>query len=159
MEKLLKKPVKEFMTKKVVAVKETESLKDLFKILDKNGILGVPVVNKAGKVVGIVTESDLIRHFTTLKTPRAIGILGGIVYLDDIREFNSNLKDHCAETVKQMMTKNPVVIREKATLMDAINLMASRVVSRLPVVGAGNKLIGIVTRTDILHQIAKLKTI
>lgn len=147
------------MTKKVVAVKETESLKNLFKVLDRNGILGVPVVSKAGKVVGIVTESDLIRHFTTLKTPNAIGILGGILYLDDIREFNDSLKEHAAETVKGMMKKNPIVIRETATLQQAINLMAAKKVSRLPVVDGRMKLRGIVTRTDILHQIAKFKTI
>ncbi|MBN1258241.1 CBS domain-containing protein [Candidatus Peregrinibacteria bacterium] len=159
MEKMLNKTVKEFMTKRVIAVREGESLKNLFKILRRNGILGVPVVTKAGKVIGMVTESDLIRHFTLLKTPKAISVLGSILYLDDIRQFNKSLKDHCAETVKLMMTKKPVTVREKATLLEAISLMAGKKVNRLPVVDAKGKLLGIVTRTDILRQMAKFKTI
>lgn len=76
MEKLLKKPVSEFMTKNVIAVKATESIKKVFNLMDKHGILGLPVVSDDNAVIGIVTESDLISHFTTLKTPRGINILG-----------------------------------------------------------------------------------
>lgn len=147
------------MTKNVIAIKESESIKKVFKLMDEHGILGLPVLNEEGAVIGIVTETDLIRHFTTLKTPRGINILGSIVYLDNIEDFNENLKDHCAEIVKDIMTTDVSTIMHNATLSDAINLMGEKEVSRLPVVGEKGELVGIVTRKDIVHQIAKLKSI
>jgi CBS domain-containing protein len=157
MEKLMKKPVKEFMTKNVIAVKENDTIKSLFKLMDKHVILGVPVINDDNQVIGIVTESDLIDHFTTLKAPRGVNLLGSIVFLDDISKFNENLKEHCAETVKDLMTTEVITINPNANLLDAINLMSKHDVTRLPVVDKNNKLLGIIARTDIVHQIAKLK--
>ncbi len=153
----MKKSVKNFMTKKVIAVKEHESIKKLFKLMDKHDILGAPVVDEKNQVIGIVTESDLISHFTTIKSPRGINLLGSIVYLDDINKFNENLKDHCAETVKDIMTDEVITISPDATLLDAINLMSKNSITRLPVIDKKNKLMGIITRSDIVHQIAKLK--
>ena len=147
------------MTKEVIAVKEDESIKKVFKLMDEHGILGLPVLNEEGAVIGIVTETDLINHYTTLKTPRGINILGSIVYLDNIEDFNENLKDHCAEVVKDIMTTEVATIMHSATLSDAINMMGEKEVSRLPVVGDKGELVGIVTRKDIVHEIAKLKNI
>jgi CBS domain-containing protein len=157
MEKLMKKPVKDFMTKDVIAVKENDNIKSLFKLMDEHVILGVPVVNNDNQVIGIVTESDLIDHFTTLKSPRGVNLLGSIVFLDNINEFNENLKDHCAEVVKDLMTTEVITINPDADLLDAINLMSEHDVTRLPVVDEDGKLLGIIARTDIVHQIAKLK--
>ncbi len=159
MEKIMQKPVSEFMTKDVISVSEDESIKKVFNLMDKHGILGVPVVAEDGAVIGIVTESDLVGHFTTLETPRAISILGSIVYLDSILDFNKSLKEHCAEIIKEVMTKEVITIMHNATLLDAINLMDKHKISRLPVVGDKGDLVGIITRSDIVHQIAKLKTI
>jgi len=152
----LQKPIKEFMTKKVMTVGEDESIKNVFKIMDKHGILGVPVVNDDQKVIGMITESDLIEHFTTLETPKSIALLGSILYLDDLSEFNKNLKEHCSETVKDLMNKEVITIDEEASLLDAINLMSEKDVNRLPVLNNDETLAGIVTRTDMVHQLAKL---
>lgn len=147
------------MTTKVISVTENETIKNLFKIFDKNGILGVPVVNDKNEVTGIITESDLIKHFTTLEAPNSINLLGGIVYLENIGDFNKHLKEHCAETVKDMAFNTAVTVDEDKTLLDVINIMADEKITRLPVVNADNKLTGIITRTDVVHQIAKMTKI
>ncbi len=159
MENTLKKKAKDFMTRDVIAVKENESIKHLFKIMDESAILGVPVVDDKNHVIGIVTETDLIGHFTTLKAPHSISLLGGIIYLDNITEFNENLKDHCAETVKDIMFDKAVTVDENATLMEIINLMSEEKVSRLPVVNNKGQLTGIITRSDIVHQLAQIKQV
>ncbi len=159
MEKTLKKPAKEFMSKDVIAVQDNESIKQLFKLLDQSGILGVPVTDEKNRVVGIVTETDLIQHFTTLETPRSINLLGGIIYLNSVEEFNEQLKDHCAEVVKDLMTTPVVTVEETTTLLEVINIMSEKNISRLPVVNKKGELIGIITRSDIVHQLAQIKKV
>lgn len=159
MDKIMKKQVGEFMSKKVISVGPEESIKKVFKLMDEHGILGLPVVDEDKAVVGIVTESDLIEHFTTLRTPRGVSILGSLVYLDNLEDWSENLKDHCAELVKDIMTTDVIKIMESGTLSEVIDLMAENNISRIPVVGERGDLTGIITRTDVVHQIAKLKTI
>ncbi len=159
MEKTMKKPAKEFMSKDVIAVQDNESIKQLFKLLDQSGILGVPVVDEKKHVVGIVTETDLIEHFTTLETPSSINLLGGIIYLNSVEEFNEQLKDHCAEVVKDLMTTPAITVEEKTTLLEVINIMSEKNISRLPVVDKKGELTGIITRSDIVHQLAQVKKV
>jgi CBS domain-containing protein len=127
--------------------------------MDKGGILGVPVVDDDLHVIGIVTESDLIEHFTTIKAPRSVNLLGGIVYLDSISEFNEQLKDHCAETVKDLMFEKAITVSENASLLDVINTMSENKITRLPVINRKKQLVGIITRTDIVHELAKVKLV
>lgn len=159
MDKTLKKEVSKFMTKDVVAVHENDEMKKVFKLMDKHGILGLPVLSDEGGVVGIVTESDLLPHFKTLKNPKIINVLGSLVYLENLKDFNENLKDHCAQIVKDIMNTDVATIRDNATLNEVIDLMAERKVSRLPVIGEMGELVGIVTRKDVVHEIAKMKTV
>lgn len=159
MDTILKKSAKNIMNKDVIAVQESESIRHLFDIMDKYNILGAPVVNDKNKLIGIITETDLIKHFTTLKNPKSINILGGILYLDSIEEFNQNLKEHCAEYVKDIMTKEVISVGLKTKLTEIINLMSTNKLNRLPVIDDDNKLIGIITRSDIVHQLAKIKAV
>jgi len=159
MEKFLKKKAKEFMTKDVIAVKDNETIKHLFKIMDEGAILGVPIVDDEKHVLGIVTETDLIEHFTTIQSPRSVNLLGSIVYLDNITAFNDKLKDHCAETVKDLTLKPVVTITEGTSLLEILDLMSEKKISRLPVIDDKKQLIGIITRSDIVHQLAKVKQV
>jgi len=159
MQKILEKSIKEVMTTPVISVSEDETLKNVFKLMDKHGILGVPVTGKDKEVVGIVTESDLIKHFTTLDTPIAVSILGSLVYLDDLGDWSKNLKNHCAEQVKDLMSQEVITIMESQSLQEGIEKMTEYNVSRLPVVNEKGELSGIITRTNIVKQLAKLKTV
>ncbi|PIZ71491.1 hypothetical protein COY07_04860 [Candidatus Peregrinibacteria bacterium CG_4_10_14_0_2_um_filter_43_11] len=159
MKDILQKQIKAFMTKDVLAVKKDETIKHLFQLMDSHGILSVPIVDESNVVVGIVTESNLIKHFTTLKNPQGIHLLGSMVYLEDLTAFNEKLKDHCSEVVADLMSNPVVTISPEATLLDALNLMTEEKVNRLPVVDEGHHLMGIITRTDVLHQLAQIKKI
>ena len=159
MEKLLQKQIKTFMTKEVIAVKAGESIKNVFKLMEKHGIVGLPVVNQDQGVIGILTESDLIKHFTTLNTPVGVTLLGSVVYLDNLDDWSKNLKQHTAELAGDIMNPEVVTLVETQTLAEAIDLMADRGVNRLPVVSETGKLSGIITRKDIVHQLAQLKTL
>ncbi len=158
MDKLMQKPVKDFMKKDVVSVKKGENIKNVFKVMDKHGILGLPVVSEDKGVIGVVTETDLLAHFTTLETPLAISILGSLIYVDP-QKWSDNLKDQCAELVEDVMSPKVYTIIEDQTLQEAIELMAKKEVSRLPVVNKKGELVGIISRKDIVHQLAKQKIV
>lgn len=153
MSSMLSKPVQKVMTKEVKMVTQDQTIKEVFALLKKHDIVGVPVVDEHQKVVGMVTESDLIKHFTTLDTPRAINVLGGLVYLDDISEFNQQLKEHCSEWVKDLMTTDVVTVGEDSTVQDVVNAMEEHDVNRIPVVDSDHHLVGIVTRKDLLKHL------
>lgn len=159
MDQLLKKQIKEFMTKDVVALKSEDSIKNVFELMKKHDIVGLPVVSDDMGVVGIVTESDLIKHFTTLSAPIGINVLGSVIYLDDLEDWSKNLKQHAAVSVKDMMNTEVITIKEDQTLSEAIDLMANQGINRLPVVSETGKLSGIITRKDIVNQLAQLKNL
>lgn len=159
MSTLLQKPVQEFMTRTVISIDRKGYIKNLFKLFEAHGIMGVPVVDHKNEVVGMITESDLVRHFTTLKAPRAIQLLGSLIYLEDTTAFNEAFKKHCAETVEAFMTQPVICIHPDQNLQEAIDLMTEKKVSRLPVVDGNHQLIGIITRKDIIHQLAGIKQI
>ncbi len=144
------------MTKQVISVREDESLKNVFELMDKHGILGTPVVDGTGVLVGMLTESDLIKPMTTLETPYALNLLGSVMYLENPQDFNDKLKEHCARKVSDLMTKKVISVKKEATLAQVIDHMSEHKVSRLPVVSDDGKLTGIVTRTDVVHEMAKL---
>lgn len=147
------------MTKKVISIDRTSPIKNLFRIFDQHGIMGVPVIKKDRTVVGVITEGDLLEHLTTLKSPKAVTVLGSLLYLDDLHNFNTALKKHCAETVEGLMSQPAITLTTSKTLQDTIDLMAKSGVHRLPVVDNQDKLVGIVTRSDVVHQLAKLKAL
>lgn len=159
MDQLLKKQIKTFMTKNVIAVKSEDSIRNVFDLMKKHDIVGLPVVNENMAVVGIVTESDLIKHFTTLSAPIGINVLGSVIYLDDLEDWSKNLKQHAAVLVKDIMNAEVVTIMDDASLSSAIDKMAKEGINRLPVVDITGKLSGIVTRKDIVNQLAQLKNL
>ena len=144
------------MTKKVVALKPNDSLAALFKIFKKHGIVGAPVVNGANKPVGVIAESDLLKHFTAMPAPRAVNLLGSLVFLENPAGFNKKLKNKAAETVKGLMSSPAITMNENATLAQAISLMEKKRINRLPITGSAGKLTGLLTRKDVLRQLSKL---
>lgn len=157
MDKALKKTAKDIMTKPVITVKEGDMIKEVFGIMDKKKVMGLPVVDGDNQVVGIITESDLIQHFTTLEAPTSVNLLGAVVYLEDTDDFNEDLKDHAALMVKDLMTAPVITVEESTSLQEVIDIMSEKSKIRLPVVNKANKLVGIITRMDIVHQLAKVK--
>ena len=155
----LKKQVREFMTKDVISVNQNDDLKKVLALMDKHGILGLPVTDKQGKLIGMITETDLIKPLQELKSPFALTLLGSVVYLESLQKFDKQLKEHCAQTVKDLMTEEVVSVSEDVPLQEVLILMSQHGVNRLPVVDDTNHLVGIVTRSDIVHELAKQKKI
>jgi CBS domain-containing protein len=119
---------------------------------DKN-VGSLPVLD-GGKLVGIVTEGDLIMQDVKLEFPTYIHLLDGfIMYPPSTARFEKELRKAVAATVADVMTKDPVTVQVDTSIEDVATLLSERDVSRLPVLD-GDRLVGIVSKHDIVRSLA-----
>jgi CBS domain-containing protein len=145
--------VKEVMTTDVVTVSTGDSVETCAKLLQEHNISGLPVLDEAGRVAGMVTEGDLIRRASRVKAPGYLEILGGLIYLGSPKKFVEELQRAMSLEAGQLMSKNVIFIGPEDTVEKAATLMVEKRISRLPVVDEQQKLIGIVSRRDIMGSL------
>ncbi len=143
----------EIMNRNVITVNQEMTVDEVVKILLDNRISGVPVLDEAGKVIGIVSETDLIYREKNLHTPSFISILQGIVFLESTKDLEYQVKKMAAYKVKDVMTKNVITVSGEAELNSVVDIIIDQKVNRVPVIDHEGKLIGIITRSDILKHI------
>jgi CBS domain-containing protein len=140
--------VSDVMTRDVVTVEEDTPLKDVAELLLEHGVTGVPVVFE-GRVVGVVSETDILyKERGPEGEPR-----GSIAWLLDGPQQNFRRK-LAARTAGEAMSSPPVTIRPSRPLAQAAAMMLEHRVNRLPVV-EGGRLVGLVTRSDMVRAFAR----
>ncbi|WP_432665997.1 CBS domain-containing protein [Wukongibacter baidiensis] len=144
---------KDIMNNDVISVKAEDKVEDLVKILLENEISGVPVVDEKGNVVGIVSEADLIYPEKSLHLPAFIPVLDGIVFLESFKKLEKEIKKMTAYRVKDVMNKDVVAVKEDTEVQEVVNILLDKKINRVPVVNEENKLVGIITRSNILRHI------
>jgi CBS domain-containing protein len=147
--------VAEIMDAEPVSVSPEDSVDTVVRTLKEHELPGVPVVNEGGRVVGIITEADLVigDEQGDLHLPHYIELFGGYVFLEPLSRFESRLKKAIAATAQDMMTSDPKTIGPDASVQDAAKLIAKTRHNRIPVVEHG-RLVGVVTRLDVLDYLA-----
>jgi len=124
------------------------TVEEAIKLFAEERVSGTPVVED-GRLVGIITEGDLIFQDADVKAPGFLDILGGIVPLGDTDEYRREALKSAGVTVGEVMTDEPVTINPEATLAETATVMAERRKKILPVI-EGGRLVGVITRMDIL---------
>ena len=124
------------------------TVEEAIKLFAEERVSGAPVIED-GRLVGIITEGDLIFQDADLKAPGFLDILGGIVPLGDTDEYRREALKSAGVTVGEVMTGDPVTVAPEATLAETATIMADRRKKILPVV-EGGQLVGVITRMDIL---------
>jgi len=129
------------MTTSVVAVREDADFKEMVTAMRSRRIGAFPVIDAAGRVIGVVSEADLLVKEATPAPPP------GLVRLAWMLTERSKA---AGVTAAEVMTKPAVTIREDAPAAEAARVMQSRRVKQLPVVDDDGRLRGIVSRADVL---------
>ena len=145
--------VQEFMTAKPITVKPSQSVFHVASLMTEHAISRVIVVaDKANKPAGIITEADmtmmskLLKPAKVLKEGKPLVVKGAITLPKSVHLL----------TAGDIMTADPITIHKSADLADAAELMAKHNFSGLPVVDEG-KLVGIITKSDIIRAVARKK--
>ncbi len=143
--------VKEMMTTPVKTVLEWYTVKETADFLVQNDITGVPVINKAGEMVGIVTEKDLIQYCL----PSYLELLGDVPYLPDTN-FIRSIEQEEDHAISELMTVEVITVQDDATVTQVAALMIAKHLKRIPILH-GEQIVGIVSRKDLVKLIAKTK--
>lgn len=125
-----------------------ETVEGAIKVFAESGISGTPVV-EGDRLVGIVTEGDLIFRDADIKSPGFLDILGGMIPLGNWDEYRREAMKSAGVTVDQVMTEDVKTISPGATLAEAATIMAENRVKILPIT-ENDAFRGVVTRMDIL---------
>jgi CBS domain-containing protein len=125
-----------------------QTVEDTIKLFAEAEISGAPVVED-GRLVGIVTEGDLIFQDAEIKAPGFLDILGGIIPLGDWNEYRQEAIKSAGVTVGEVMTREVFTVGPDASLAEAATIMAEERVKIVPV-AEERRLRGVVTRMDIL---------
>lgn len=145
----------EFMTKEVITCKESQTVGDAAKIMFENGISVMLVVDDNDHLTGIVTESDFVGK--EVNVPRALAsikqLFGHTFHSEDIESIYSSSK---SKPLGEIMTENPTSIGPDTSLTSIVDLMQTKHLKRLPVT-SDNKVVGIVTRKDLLKAYNQIK--
>lgn len=143
--------VEDVMTAPVISVEPSTSIGDAAKLMLTHRISGLPVVERDGRLRGVISEGDLLRRGelgTERKRPRWLEFLIGPGRIAD--EY---VRTH-GRKVDEVMSTNVVTIGRDAPLDDVIEAMSRYRIKRVPVIDDG-RLVGVVTRSDVLRALAK----
>jgi CBS domain-containing protein len=137
-----------------ITVRPDASVEEVARVLGENELHGVPVTTEDGRVVGIVTENDLVigDEQGDLHIPAYVELFGGLVFLGPLRRFEERMKKAVAASAEQMMTADPRTVEPGADVHEAAHVMVETGHNRIPVVEDG-RLIGVISRADVVRAL------
>lgn len=146
--------VSDFMTCDPITVSPETPLKEAIKILADNHISGLPVLSAEQKLIGVISESDLMWQESGMTPPAYIMLLDSVIYLQNPATYDRDLHKVLGQTVGDIMTPKPLTIKPEKPLAEAARLLHERKVHRLFVVNDQNALLGVLTRGDVVRALA-----
>jgi CBS domain-containing protein len=151
------KTAAEIMDAEVPAVSPDADARNAIELLARTEKSAIPVVDEERRLVGIVSESDLILsdEESDLHLPHYLNIMGGIVFVGSMKGFEKRLDKAFATKVSELMTADPVVVHTDDDAEAVAKTIADKHHNHLPVVDGDGRLAGLVTRADALAALVE----
>ena len=143
---------KDIMTRDILSVTPDTEIAKATKILLKNRINGLPVIDDSGKLVGILCQSDLVAQQKSIPIPSVFTLLESYISLTSLKRIDKEVEKIAALTVKQAMTPNPATVDPQTDIEDVAKLMVDKKYHTLPVM-EGEKIVGIIGKEDVLKTL------
>ena len=140
--------VSEVMTIDTVAVNEDADIEEAIRLLSGHRVSGLPVVNNENRVMGVITEADILS---------VMGMKRGHTFKDIVARLLGEPVpgNKAGRTDRQVMTSPAIITTPDASILEVAGILEERRIKRLPVVDAGGVLVGIVSRADIVRVVGK----
>ncbi|MEX2448055.1 MAG: CBS domain-containing protein [Solirubrobacterales bacterium] len=151
------KTAAEIMDSSVPSVSPSAEARNAIELLAQTDKGAIPVVDDGGKVVGIVSESDLVlsEEEADLHLPHYLNIMGGIVFVGSMKGFEERLDKAFAAEVSELMSADPVVVNDYSSAETVARRIAESHHNHLPVVDDEGRFVGMVTRADALAALVE----
>jgi len=140
----------EIMTREIITVSPEMGVAELASLLWEKSISGAPVVDGAGRLVGVVTETDLIDQSKKVHIPTVLNILDSMIILENPAKLDRELKKMTGTRVKDICTSEPVTVAEDTPMDELASIMSERHLHTLPVLKDG-RLVGVIGKSDIIR--------
>ena len=147
--------VRDIMDTDPATVRPETPVEEVVSALRRHELPGLPVVDGEGRVLGMITEADLVLPDDDgdLHIPHYINLFGGTIFLEPLSRFEQRLRKAFASNAADMMTADPDTVSPDTTVQEAARIIHESGHNRLPVVEDG-RLVGVVTRVDVLGALA-----
>ncbi|MHB1399677.1 MAG: CBS domain-containing protein [Trichloromonadaceae bacterium] len=145
---------KDVMTTKVLTVTEETTVEELARLFEERGVNAMPVLDPAGDLVGIVTQTDLVEQDKPLHIPTVISIFDWVIYLESEKNFKDEVAKITARTVGSLCARDVVTCSPETPVSEIAELMVEHKAHLIPVV-EGKTLLGVVARLDIIRSMGR----
>jgi len=148
---------KDIMTVPTISVSKNNNVKVALDLLAEHNISGLPIVDDEGKVAGIISGSDILLYSqqknVVPKTTTSFWV-SPYTQSDDIAVIRDGFENLHRTAIEQVMTKKVFTVKGDTPVSDVAKLMISRNINRVPVVDDAGKLLGIISRADLVRFMA-----
>ena len=142
---------KDIMTREVHTVRIDTGMEELARMFIETGVNAMPVLDDAGELHGVVTETDLIAKDRPLHLPTVISLFDWVIYLESENRFREQVEKLTARKVGEICSTEVTTCSEDTSVPDIAALMVDKKVHMIPVV-EGKRLLGVVARLDIIRS-------
>lgn len=144
----------DIMSKYVLTCDKKTTIHDLIRLFVKHRVSAIPVVGEDNRLVGIVSEGDLLYKKVRPHVPRYINLLGASIYYSGYGKYEETFRKLLATTAEEIMTEHVFYVAPEADAELVADMMVEEHLKNVPVVKDG-RLVGIISRSDILALIAR----
>jgi len=150
---LKERTAKEIMTTKVITISKDATIGELSRILLKNKISGVPVVDSEGKLLGMVTDADIITEdmepiFPIYFDPLIISY----AFIENFEKYQKDAREYLETKVEEIMVRRVKSVKKDTLISEVARIMVKDRINRIPVVDESSRLVGIIARAEILKS-------
>jgi CBS domain-containing protein len=152
--------VKELMTTDVIAFKPSDKIQQVAETFRVNRISGAPVIDDQRRVVGVISEADIMKLTATIPFPdidplNPFPVFSLSAYMKQVRNIQEEIATLFEGEVKDVMSRKPVTISPEDSISNAARIMRKNDFNRIPVVDDEGKLVGLIARDDIIGLFAR----
>jgi CBS domain-containing protein len=145
---------KDIMTRTVHSVTADTDVEELARLFVTKGVSAMPVLDEAGRLEGVVTETDLVEQDKPLHIPTVISIFDWVLYLESEKNFREEVEKITARKVGEICTREVVTCTPDTPVSEIASLMIEKKAHLIPVVEE-KKVVGVVARLDIIRSMGQ----